>query len=89
MCGISGVIGHEGQASRLQEHLRTSVDQLQCRGPDDRGYHIEDNALLGQTRLSIIDLDTGKQPIYNEDRSIVIVFNGEIYKYHNLREELL
>jgi asparagine synthase (glutamine-hydrolysing) len=61
---------------------------LSHRGPDDEGYHVEGSVGLGQRRLSIIDLSTGKQPIYNEDRSICIVFNGEIYNFKVLRDQL-
>jgi len=64
-------------------------DALVHRGPDDEGYYFEPGVGLGMRRLSIIDLDTGHQPIHNEDGSIQIVFNGEIYNYKELREELL
>ena len=58
------------------------------RGPDDEGYYSDKNITLGHKRLSIIDLRTGKQPIYNEDNSIVIVYNGEIYNFRELRQDL-
>jgi asparagine synthase (glutamine-hydrolysing) len=64
---------------RMQEH----------RGPDSRGIHLEDTAGLGIQRLRVIDLETGDQPVYNEDRSIAVVLNGEIYNYRELREELV
>lgn len=59
------------------------------RGPDSDGFYIDDNIALGFRRLSIIDLDGGSQPIYNEDKSLVIVFNGEIYNFQDIKEELL
>ena len=59
------------------------------RGPDGEGFHLDDNISLGFRRLSFIDLDNGSQPIYNENKSIVIVFNGEIYNYVSLRDRLL
>jgi len=62
---------------------------LDHRGPDDAGYFIDQDAGLGHRRLSIIDLEGGKQPIFNEDRSAAIVFNGEIYNYMDLREDLM
>ncbi|MBK9737019.1 MAG: asparagine synthase (glutamine-hydrolyzing) [Saprospiraceae bacterium] len=64
------------------------TDSLQHRGPDGEGFYINQNIGLGHRRLSIIDLDTGDQPIYNEDKTIAIVFNGEIYNYIELRNEL-
>jgi asparagine synthase (glutamine-hydrolysing) len=61
---------------------------LSHRGPDEEGYHLEGRLGLGQRRLSIIDLAGGRQPIYNEDRSICVVFNGEIFNYLELRQDL-
>ena len=61
---------------------------LEHRGPDARGIHRDDGVALGIQRLRVIDLETGDQPIYNEDRSVVVVFNGEIYNYRELRDEL-
>lgn len=64
------------------------IKALAHRGPDDTGFHVKDNIGLGQSRLSIIDLSGGKQPIYNEDRSVCVIFNGEIFNYIELREPL-
>jgi len=63
-------------------------DQIRHRGPDDEGYHVDGPCAIGMRRLSIIDLDTGRQPIPNEDETIWVVFNGEIYNYQELRQEL-
>ena len=63
-------------------------DVIRHRGPDDEGVHVEPGVGLGMRRLSIIDLSTGHQPIHNEDQTIWIVFNGEIYNYRELRREL-
>ena len=63
-------------------------DVIRHRGPDDEGIHVEGGVGLGMRRLSIIDLSTGHQPIHNEDETIWIVFNGEIYNYRELRREL-
>jgi asparagine synthase (glutamine-hydrolysing) len=64
------------------------TDTLIHRGPDESGYHIDGNIALGHRRLSIIDLASGQQPIFNEDRSMSIVFNGEIYNFEELRDDL-
>lgn len=82
MCGIIGFTFEDaGLAKKMCE-------VISHRGPDDEGYYSDKNITLGHKRLSIIDLYTGKQPIYNEDKSIVIVYNGEIYNFRALREYL-
>ena len=58
------------------------------RGPDEGGVHVEPGVGLGHRRLSIIDLSTGQQPLYNEDKSVCVVFNGEIYNFQELRDDL-
>lgn len=88
MCGICGIFNRDNkpvERSLVQAMNKTLVH----RGPDDDGFHVEGPVGLGQRRLSIIDLNTGKQPIYNEDQSKAIVFNGEIYNFQNLRKQLL
>ncbi|WP_148206138.1 hypothetical protein [Thermococcus sibiricus] len=65
------------------------TDFIKHRGPDDEGFFIDDNVGLGMRRLSIIDIEGGKQPIHNEDESIWIVFNGEIYNFPELKKELI
>ena len=69
--------------------IRTMAACLEHRGPDDQGYHVGGNIALGHRRLSIIDLKTGSQPIFNEDKSKCIIFNGEIYNYEEIKSELL
>ena len=64
------------------------TDRIAYRGPDGEGFYLDDKCALGHRRLSIIDLANGKQPMYNDKKNIVIVFNGEIYNYKELREEL-
>lgn len=94
MCGIAGLISRQ-HASDVSGILRCMTDAIAHRGPDDEGFFealTRDNAYsvgLGHRRLSIIDLSTGHQPIGNEDGSIQIVFNGEIYNFNELRQELL
>lgn len=85
MCGIAGYIGKNPN----QQTLKKMTDRIAYRGPDSEGFYVDDKIALGHRRLAIIDLSTGSQPIYNEDQSIVIVFNGEIYNYKELREELI
>ena len=86
MCGIAGITGNHRFSI---EDLQRMLDTLVHRGPDDEGTYAGDGILLGQRRLSIIDLDGGHQPIPNEDETLWIVCNGEIYNYQSLREDLL
>lgn len=83
MCGIFGYIGFEKH--KLLERMG---EVIQHRGPDDLGYHVQDKVNSGIRRLSIIDIRGGRQPIYNEDNSLVVVYNGEIYNYLELSQEL-
>lgn len=87
MCGIAGIVSPTGTAPSLAT-LETMCNAMTHRGPDDAGYHVEGPVALGMRRLSIIDLSTGHQPIFNEDRTVAVVFNGEIYNYRELRHEL-
>lgn len=87
MCGICGIFHMDGSPAK-PEILRAMNDTLVHRGPDDEGYYLKGPVGLGHRRLSIIDLHTGKQPIENEDGTKVIVFNGEIYNFRELREVL-
>lgn len=91
MCGINGLLQFNNNlnASQLSELIDRMNEKITHRGPDDEGKFISENIGLGMRRLSIIDLNTGKQPIFNEDGTKVIVFNGEIYNYKVLREELI
>ncbi len=87
MCGICGVYNFDG-GTPPQELLRTMNATIVHRGPDDEGYHFGGSVGLAMRRLSIIDLSTGHQPIANEDESIWIVYNGEIYNFPELRADL-
>ena len=91
MCGF---IGFTGETEHRKEVIRSMADKIIHRGPDMEGYYVSedmgrDSVTLGFRRLSIIDLADGAQPMYNEDGSVVIVFNGEIYNFMTLREELM
>ena len=86
MCGICGVTG--GVMERERPRVRAMMDALAHRGPDDADLHAETNAVLGHRRLTIIDLDAGRQPLGSDDGSLWITFNGEIYNYRELRAEL-
>jgi len=88
MCGISGIVHTDPRHPVDRELLRRLTTTMAHRGPDADGFFWGAGAALGHRRLSIIDLSTGDQPIYNEDRSKVVVLNGEIYNFHELRIEL-
>jgi asparagine synthase (glutamine-hydrolysing) len=87
MCGIAGFV-YSDKRPPDPAVLREMTRALVHRGPDEEGYHAEDGIALGQRRLSIIDLAGGRQPIYNEDGTIAVVFNGEIFDYVEIRAEL-
>lgn len=84
MCGITGIIGGDSQ-----ESIVAMTEALQHRGPDGYGYHRESSAALGHTRLSIIDIEGGKQPIQNSDGNLTLVCNGEIYNSPELRDQFV
>ena len=86
MCGIVGFVG---QTKNKEKIVKKMADRIVHRGPDGEGYYTDEEVALGHRRLSIIDVDGGDQPIYNEDKSMVIVFNGEIYNYQALKDELI
>ena len=91
MCGIAGFVkrdGHPDDATESLRLVRRMCDVIRHRGPDDDGVFVGDGVALGMRRLSIIDLAGGHQPIQNEDGSVQVVFNGEIYNYRELRAEL-
>ena len=89
MCGITGKIYFEKSRDIDANELKKMTDVIYHRGPDDEGFYINNNVGLGFRRLSIIDLSTGHQPLANEDESVWIVFNGEIYNYQELQEDLI
>ena len=86
MCGICGFTGHLATSEEILDNM---MNRIIHRGPDSGGKHMDEGVSMGFRRLSIIDLDGGHQPIYNETEDMVITFNGEIYNYRELREELL
>ncbi|HIQ91257.1 MAG TPA: asparagine synthase (glutamine-hydrolyzing) [Candidatus Coprosoma intestinipullorum] len=86
MCGFVGYINKEKDK---KDNIKKMADLIAHRGPDSEGYYTDENIALGFRRLSIIDLNNGSQPIYNEDKSKVIIFNGEIYNFEPLREDLI
>jgi asparagine synthase (glutamine-hydrolysing) len=87
MCGIAGFVGRDGERAIVEE-VRRMTDTIVHRGPDEEGIAAHGKVGLGMRRLSIIDLSGGSQPIYNEDRTVAVVFNGEIYNFLDLRREL-
>src|SRR5512138_3532311 len=86
MCGIAGTVG---AAPVAEAQVLRMCDAIRHRGPDDSGTFVEGGVGLGMRRLSIIDLAGGHQPIANEDGSVVVVYNGEIYNHEVLRQELI
>lgn len=88
MCGITGMFDTRGRRDLDRALLRRMNDSQSHRGPDGEGEHHEPGVALGHRRLSIIDIATGQQPLFNEDRSVVVTFNGEIYNYQQLIPEL-
>ena len=85
MCGIVGLVTKKEK----ENTIKLMSDRIKHRGPDGDGYFIDGDVALGHRRLSIIDLSSGDQPMFNEDGSVVTVFNGEIYNYQELKEELI
>src|SRR5438552_4715896 len=88
MCGIAGFIDIQRSRDNAGELIDRMCKVIRHRGPDDQGTWVGDGVALGMRRLSIIDLTGGHQPIFNEDQSILVVFNGEIYNYRELRQIL-
>ena len=89
MCGIAGFAGSLADGPDAAERLRRMCDAIRHRGPDDSGYHVAPGVAIGMRRLSIIDVAGGHQPMTNEDGTVHVVFNGEIYNYQTLRARLL
>lgn len=88
MCGIAGIVNIEDREPVSERDLRQMLAMIRHRGPDEFGIYLDDSVGLGNARLSIIDLSGGQQPISNEDGTMWIVFNGEIFNYVELRPEL-
>lgn len=88
MCGFAGYINNYATFDKVAV-IHAMADRIKHRGPDDAHYYVDDDISLGFRRLSIIDLEGGRQPILNEDGKLVLLFNGEIYNYQSIREDLL
>src|SRR5207237_7342847 len=87
MCGIAGQVRLGSNVDAAE--IRAMCDRIRHRGPDDEGFHIDGPCGIGMRRLSIIDLSTGHQPISNEDGTVWVVFNGEVYNFQELRQVLI
>ena len=85
MCGIAGFV--DKTIKNKKKVIKDMAERIKYRGPDGEGYFIDDEVALAHRRLAIIDLSSGGQPQYNEDNSLVIVFNGEIYNFVELKSE--
>lgn len=88
MCGFTGYI-NKGKKEDKTRIIKAMADSIKHRGPDGEGYYVDNDIAMGFRRLSIIDLKGGDQPLYNEDKSLVINFNGEIYNFKEIRDELI
>lgn len=88
MCGIAGIFDTRGDEIPSADLIGRMTDAILHRGPDESGIHCEPGLALGHRRLSIIDIASGQQPLFNEERSVAIVFNGEVYNFGELRPEL-
>lgn len=84
MCGLAGYISNNPN----KEIIKKMTDKIKHRGPDGEGFYVDDNIALGHRRLAIIDIEAGSQPMYNEEKTLVVVFNGEIYNYKDLKKQL-
>src|SRR3972149_1864169 len=89
MCGIAGILNLHRDGNISLDQLKRMISMVHHRGPDGYGFFRDERVGLAHARLSIIDLEGGWQPIHNEDQSISIVFNGEIFNYLELREVLV
>ena len=89
MCGITGIFHFDKDRTIDKKRLQKMNDVIYHRGPDGEGLFVKNNIGLGHRRLAIIDVETGSQPMFSDDMKKVIVFNGEIYNYIELREELM
>ncbi len=89
MCGIAGALDLKGMREFPTGRILAMTGAIAHRGPDDEQFHAEPGVVLGARRLSIVDLEGGRQPIPNEDHSIWVAFNGELFEYPELRQELL
>ena len=87
MCGIAGIV-RWNHAPVLEDEIRSMCGAMVHRGPDEEGIYLGDGVALGMRRLSIIDIDNGQQPVANEDGTVWVVFNGEIYNHRELRRDL-
>ena len=88
MCGIAGFAGFELPRDAAQGRVKRMCDAIVHRGPDSDGYFVDQTVSMGMRRLSIIDIEGGRQPITNEDGTVIVVFNGEIYNHHELQKQL-
>jgi asparagine synthase (glutamine-hydrolysing) len=89
MCGIAGYYKPNSDRKLRDDDVHDILATLQRRGPDASGYYCDSHVFLGHTRLSIIDLSSGSQPMYNENGTKCIIFNGEIFNFQEIRKELI
>lgn len=87
MCGICGFLNHGMENSHARAIAGNMCRVMTHRGPDDEGFYVNSDIAMGMRRLSIIDLETGHQPIFNEDKSTCLIVKGEIYNFKELKDE--
>jgi asparagine synthase (glutamine-hydrolysing) len=85
MCGLAGQVGISMDLSLVEP----MINSIEHRGPDGKGFAYGENFAFGMCRLAIIDVENGNQPVYNENKSIICIFNGQIYNYKSLQESLI
>ena len=88
MCGIAGIVSVEGLDQHAASRALRMRDVMTHRGPDEAGLHCDTHAALAHRRLTIVDLSSGQQPLSNEDASVWVIFNGEIYNHAEVRRDL-
>ena len=89
MCGITGIVDLTGRRAIDERLLRAMNGRIGHRGPDGDGFHFEPGVGFGHRRLAIIDVEGGKQPVYNEDHTVVVTYNGEIFNFKEIEIEFL
>ena len=89
MCGICGIIDFKRQLPNKIDLTKLMSEKLFHRGPDDSGDYNDNSIALGFTRLSILDVQNGNQPMFNKNKSIISIFNGEIYNFKEIKQELI
>ena len=91
MCGINGYLDFKKNLDieKIEKIVHLMNEQIKYRGPDEEGIYTSDSLCIGMRRLSILDIKDGSQPIYNEDKTLAVIYNGEIYNFQEIKKELV